>query len=467
MKDDMTEDGPYFFCGIGGSGMLPLALILAARGARVSGSDRALDQGRTGGKFDFLRARGIALFPQDGSGVVSADQIIVASAAVEDSVPDIAAANRLGARRISRADALAHLFNASLAPIGVAGTSGKSTTTAMIAWILSRAGADPTVMNGAVMKNFMSEDAPFASALIGEGAPFISEIDESDGSIALYSPRIAVLNNVAEDHKSMDELRRLFGDFIAKAETAIVNADNAEAARLAGARATGRTRLFSIDGAPADLAARAIRAERFGVSFEADDGARRHAVRLHMPGRHNVSNALAALLAAEAAGVSLADGAAALHDFAGVARRFDVIGERKGVLVIDDFAHNPDKIAATLRTLHEFDGRLIVLFQPHGFGPLRTLKDGFTRCFADHLGPDDILLMPEPVYYGGTVDRSVSSGDIVAGVAAAGRKAEAHATRADCARRIVRLAAPGDRVVIMGARDDTLPVFAKELLEAL
>ena len=130
----MNPDRPYFFCGIGGSGMLPLALILRARGARVSGSDRALDQGRLSEKFAFLRAKGIALHPQDGSGVPNAEVIVVTSAAVEETIPDVQAARRVGARLMPRAELLAELFNEAPNAIGVAGTSGKSTTTAMIGW---------------------------------------------------------------------------------------------------------------------------------------------------------------------------------------------------------------------------------------------------------------------------------------------------------------------------------------------
>src|SRR5688500_5006150 len=233
----MSGTKSYFFCGIGGSGMLPLACIVRARGAAVAGSDRALDQGRIAAKFDYLRGLGIDLYPQDGSGLTSQDQILVASAAVEDSVPDVQAARRLGLERITRAELLARLFNAAATGIAVGGTSGKSTVTGMIGWILHRAGLAPTVMNGAVMKNFVSPDAPFASALVGAGDLFVSEVDESDGSIALFRPRIAVLNNVSLDHKSMDELRALFGDFLGHAPTAIVNADDAEARALAGAGA--------------------------------------------------------------------------------------------------------------------------------------------------------------------------------------------------------------------------------------
>src|SRR5579871_5256977 len=141
--------GDYFFCGIGGSGMTPLALIVQAAGGRVEGSDRALDQGRNTAKFDFLRAHGVRLYPQDGSGVTRASQVLVTSAAVEETVPDVQAARRLGAATTTRAQLLADLFNVSVCGIGIAGTSGKSTTTGMIGWILHRAGRDPTIVNGA------------------------------------------------------------------------------------------------------------------------------------------------------------------------------------------------------------------------------------------------------------------------------------------------------------------------------
>src|SRR4051812_33355024 len=176
----MGEAKSYFFVGIGGSGMLPLALIVQGRGHRVAGSDRTLDQGRLAGKFEFLRARGIALFPQDGSGIQGADQIIVTSAAIEETVPDLVKAKEVGARRIGRPALLAELFNAARTGIAVGGTSGKSTVTGMIGWILHETGRDPAVMNGAVMKNFVSAEIPFASALVGNGDIFVSEVDESD-----------------------------------------------------------------------------------------------------------------------------------------------------------------------------------------------------------------------------------------------------------------------------------------------
>src|SRR5205085_89204 len=184
----MPQCGDYFFCGIGGSGMTPLALLVQAAGGRVEGSDRALDQGRNAARFDFLRSRGVRLHPQDGSGVHRGGQIVVTSAAVEDTVPDVKAARAVGATVMTRARLLADMFNASPRGIGVAGTSGKSTTTGMIGWILHRAGRDPTIFNGAEMKNFISADAPFAGARVGAGSEFVCEVDESDGSIALFAP---------------------------------------------------------------------------------------------------------------------------------------------------------------------------------------------------------------------------------------------------------------------------------------
>ncbi|MGE0830552.1 MAG: glutamate ligase domain-containing protein, partial [Hyphomonadaceae bacterium] len=138
-----------------------------------------------------------------------------------------------------------------------------------------------------------------------------------------------------------------------------------------------------------------------------------------------------------------------------------------GVDVYDDFAHNPDKITATLATLHAFPGRLLIVFQPHGFGPLKLMRDEFIACFAQSLGVQDVLLMPQPAYFGGTVDRSVTSSDIAAGVTAGGRTAFALNDRTDCGEKLLRLAKPGDRIVIMGARDDTLSEFAADLLTRL
>jgi UDP-N-acetylmuramate--alanine ligase len=449
--------------------MTPLALIMLARGGRVEGSDRALDQGRNTERFDFLRARGVVLHPQDGSGVTRPGQILVTSAAVEETVPDVQAARRIGAAVTTRARLLAELFNSAALSVGVAGTSGKSTTVGMIGWILHRAGKRPTIMNGADMKNFVAQGSPFASARVGDGKLFVSEVDESDGSIALFEPRVAVVNNISLDHKSLDELRGLFRGFIAKAETVILNLDNANTAALSRDIKPGQAVTCSLRAAHAHLFASVPVPSPTGIMFQvtAHDNSEAVKVDLKVPGLHNVANALAALGAAKACGVALAEAAAYLGEFIGIRRRLEIVGTAEDITVIDDFAHNPDKIAATLETMHAFPGRLLLMFQPHGYGPIRLMRHALVECFASGLNDDDVLVMPEPVYFGGTVDRSIGSREIVDEIKRHGRKALAFADRAACGDHLVSLARPGDRIVVMGARDDSLSQFARDLLRRL
>lgn len=468
MHDGNVSGQRFFLVGIGGSGMMPLAMILAGRGAIVAGSDRGLDQGRVPAKFDALRAQGIALFPQDGSGISDAAQIVVASAAVEDDVADMVAARARGCARMSRAELNAALFNASGIAIGVAGTSGKSTVTGMIAAILHHAGLDPTVMNGAVMKDFAAPDRPFASALVGGTALYVSEVDESDGSIALYRPQVAVLNNVSLDHKSLDELNRLFAAFVAGARTAVVNADNNDAAALAMTLPRTRVTSFSLRDAAADLFADAVEEAEFAARFMLHHrGQPVRRVVLRVPGRHNVANALAAIGAALAPGVALEQALAGIEQFSGLRRRFDHVGAGGGVTVIDDFGHNPDKIAATLDTLHAFPGRVIALFQPHGYGPLKMMRAELVDMFARRLATDDLLILPDPVYQGGTVVREVTSADIAADIVRAGRQALHIPDREAAAAHGIAVARPGDRIVVMGARDDTLSLLAQDMVRRL
>ena len=449
--------------------MLPLALILHGMGARVAGSDRSRDQGRTPEKFAWLESLGFTLFPQDGSGISSAEQVLVASAAVEDTVPEVVRANELGCARMSRAGLLSALFNASDRSIAVGGTSGKSTVTGMIGWILTEAGQDPTIMNGAVMKNFVAPDAPFASARVGSGGMFVSEVDESDGSIALYRPGIAVLNNVSLDHKSLEELRALFGDFLGRSSTAAVNADDDESMALID-RASSAITFGLSEEAMVSVTEGTIFESPTSISAEVIDrrDGTAHALCLKVPGRHNLANALAAIAAASAAGLKVADAVRHIAGFAGLARRFDIVGTTaNGITVIDDFGHNPEKIAATLATLRAHSGRIIVFFQPHGYGPLRQMGAELAEVMAEGLGTNDLTILCDPVYFGGTVDRSVGSERIVRLIGIHGGKAEHIPSRSDCAERIIALAQPDDRIVIMGARDDTLSGFAYDIFNRL
>jgi UDP-N-acetylmuramate--alanine ligase len=324
-------------------------------------------------------------------------------------------------------------------------------------------------MNGADMKNFVAADAPFASARIGKGGVFVSEVDESDGSIAFFAPRVAVVNNISLDHKSLDELRKLFRDFVAKAETVVLNLDNAETATLAAGLKSGDVITYSLHAVQADLVASGPVPSPTGIAFQvkARDSGETVAVELKVPGLHNIANALAALSVARACGVALKEAAAHLGEFSGIRRRLEVVGTANRITVIDDFAHNPDKIAATLETMHAFPGRLLLMFQPHGYGPLRLMRNALVDCFASGMRDDDVLVIPEPVYFGGTADRSVGSGEIVCDIERRGRKAFAFPDRSSCRDALVELARPGDRIVVMGARDDSLTQFAQELLRRL
>ncbi len=461
---------PFFFCGIGGSGMQPLAQILKGRGCTVEGSDRSLDQGQTPEKFAALERQGFGLHPQDGRGIVSQDQILVASAAVEDTVPDAKRAKELGCLRLTRAELNSILFNTSGAGLAIAGTSGKSTVTGMLGWILHAVGREPTIMNGAVMKNFVSPERPFASAVVGGQSLYVSEVDESDGSIALYRPAVGVLLNVSLDHKSMEELRALFGDYLSRSRISVINADDEEALALLPHAKEVIT--FGIEQekaqigiVPGTIAEGPLR--QAAMVVDRHDGSE-HALRLNMPGRHNLSNALAAIAAAVAAGIPVANAVEALAGFEGLARRFDIVGTTvSAITVIDDFGHNPEKCAATLRTLKSHPGRVIAFFQPHGYGPLRQMGDELAETFARELDRGDLTIFSDPVYFGGTVDRSEGSERIVRLIEEHGGHTEYIPNRKAVADRIVSLAKPGDRVVIMGARDDTLSEFARELFQRL
>ena len=459
----MTKSS-FFFCGVGGSGMLPLAAIVRSSGAEVTGSDRALDAGRLTAKFDYLRSLGIGLFAQDGSGLREG-MTLVTSAAVEETIPDVVRARALSLDHLTRPQLLAQLLNAAPSSVAVGGTSGKSTVTGMIGWILHALGRRPTVMNGAVMKNFVSEQAPFASALVGDPKLFVGEVDESDGSIALYRPDVAVLNNVSLDHKEMDELRDLFGGFLGCARQAVANLDDPESRLIAEAipHAIG----FGFDSPGARLMGRNLQLAAEGSSFDVAMDGETHPVSLAQPGRHNAANALAALAAVVALGVPLGEAVAAIAGFAGLKRRLETVGIAGGVKVIDDFAHNPDKIAATLATLTAQPGRLLVMFQPHGYGPLAKMGDELAATFALGLREHDLLLVSDPVYQGGTVDRSRGSEWLVDAVRTAGGQAAYLPNRPEIAERLLAEAAPGDQVAILGARDDSLSEFAAELITRL
>ena len=434
-----------------------LAQVLRHRGKAVRGSDRSFDRGENGWIRRSLRDQGASVYPQDGSGVPGARELVVSSA-VEPDNPDVMAALSLGLPVRKRADLLADLFNASDG-IAVGGTSGKTTVTGMVGHILASADRDPTVINGGIMLN--AARPPFlGNAMCGSPNLTVIEADESDGTIALYRPAVAVLTNISLDHKPLAELRSIFLRFSESAGRAVVvNLDCPESGELGVPEAV----TFSIERSDATFAAMGATALPGGSAFTIHDVP----FRLRVPGRHNVANAAAAVAACAQLGVPVARAAAALAEFRGILRRLQILGSAAGTTVIDDFAHNPDKIRATLATLKESQGRLIAVFQPTGFGPTRFLRDGLIAAFADGLGPDDLLVMPEIYYAGGTAVKDISSSDIVTAVAQRGVPAEFIPRREDIADRLVQVARHGDRIVIMGARDNTLTDFGKRLLDML
>lgn len=459
----------YFFCGIGGSGMMPLAVLLGKKGMRVIGSDRSYDQGSSPDKFQSLKDQDIELFPQDGHGITQDVDVLVVSSAIEQSIPDVRAAMDAGLPIIKRGESLAELFNSAFEKIAVAGTSGKSTVTGMISTILVALGEDPTLVNGGEILNLRAgQGDKFSGVRKGRDDLFVAEMDESDGSIAHYEPSIAVLNNIALDHKSMEELEQLFGDYLACASKAlVVNYDHPRVLKLCKDRANANIISYGIDNGQAILNASNNVPQPHGMEFTLAYEGKSYNTRLNVPGRHNVENALAALGACVAMGLDIGAAVKALAGFKGIHRRMELVGiSDSGITVIDDFAHNPDKISASLRTLKEFDGRLIVMFQPHGFGPLRLLGNQIVEAFAKYLDKDDVLLMPEVYYAGGTADRSVTAKHIITDLVSAGVNAHWFAKREQAGELIRSNALPGTRIVIMGARDDSLHEFARELLNS-
>jgi UDP-N-acetylmuramate--alanine ligase len=453
----------YHFSGVGGSGMAPLAALTVALGATVSGSDRNRDRGVALHVFDDLQRAGVTLVPQDGSGITEGVTAFVHSTAVETSNPDFIRAAALEVPRIRRGSFLAQIA-ASRRAIAIAGTSGKSTVTAMVAHILVAAGFDPGFLGGGAAARLEGATPP-GSLRIGGSEWFVVETDESDGSVAEFTPAVAVLTNLSRDHKEIEETASNFESLLAGTrERIVVNVGDPvlERVRIPSGLQIVRAALPGPTWSEPDLRAESIRLETDSVAFAVRDAA----VRVPFPGLLTVENALLALAAAVVAGVPIGTAAAALSSFGGVRRRLERIGGAHGIDVYDDFAHNPVKIRAALRALRPH-GALRVYYQPHGYGPTRFFAPQLIDAFREELRGGDLLLLA-PIYdAGGTADRSIRSEDLVASMRERGIPAAIGATREQATRDLVDRAAAGDRILVMGARDDTLPVFARSLFAAL
>lgn len=451
--------GRLHFAGVAGSGMSALAQFVAMKGGRASGSDRAFDRGQRPEARGRLEALGIAIHPQDGSGLSGDCAGLVVSTAVEDEVPDVAEARRLGVPVLHRSELLAHLV-ATHRTLAITGTSGKSTTVAMAFEILRGAGRDPSVITGGELASLQAEGL-WGNARAGSSDLLVIEADESDGSVVRYHPSVGVLLNLQKDHKEVATVAELFRAFRAQVREACVVGE----AENLWAFTPGAT-VFGF-GPGADLRAEDVTLMPEGSIFRVGEAR----FRLSVPGRHNVENALAALAACRALGVPLADMAGPLAQFQGVARRFQVLGTCGGVTVVDDFGHNPAKVAASLRTARlrteAAGGRVLAVFQPHGFGPLKFLRGELVDAFTEGLGPADHLWFLEVFYAGGTVTRDISSGDVVGDLVARGLAAEVAPSREELVLRLMAEARPGDLILVMGARDPSLTDFARGILDAL
>lgn len=441
-----------FFSGVGGSGLSAIACFMAENGNLLSGSDRAFDKDPRHPLIETLKARGIALHPQDGSGLRGAEMAVFSSA-VEAANPDFKAACSAGIPMETRAGRLAGIVS-SFDSVAVAGTSGKSTTSGMLAFVMERLGLKPGFIGGGRVKQFEAEANP-GNYLAGGSRHLVFEACESDGSIVNYRPLHTMLLNLALDHHPVDKTRRMFGGLIENTKGAVVlNADDENLKGLG----RGDEVTFSLD-APSDFRASEVVFKPFGTDFTMK-GLR---LGIRLPGRHNLYNALSALAMLSVIGVGAADAAAALDEFRGIRRRFDVHLNGPEGLVIDDYAHNPHKIAALMRTVASFGRPVCYIFQPHGYGPTRLMKEEYIEVFAGGLSASDRLIVL-PIYYaGGTAAKDISSQDLAEGIRARGKSAEAVGKRDEVFERI----GGGDAVVVMGARDESLSALAADIARIL
>jgi UDP-N-acetylmuramate-alanine ligase len=429
----------YHLVGMAGVGMSALAQGMLHAGCLVTGSDRDYDRGRELTVIARLGGAGARFVPQDGGGVTERTAGVVVSTAIEGDNPDLRAARALNVPVIHRAEMLGRLVEGKRC-VAVTGTSGKSTVTGMIGWMLERAGADPVVVNGAPVLNWAGADA-IGNFRAGRSDLWVIEADESDRSVLRFHPDWAVITNVSKDHFTADEAQRIFDKFRRQVRHGVVGP--IEDAGPAGG--------FQPRVTPS------------GTEFTVGD----RAVEVPLPGLHNAENAFLAVLLCGRLGLPPEQCAAGIASFRGIARRLETVGVAAGVRVVDDYGHNPAKIRAAYRALAPYGRRLLTVWRPHGYGPLALMLAELADAFVEVCRPQDRLWLL-PVYdAGGTADRSVGSEMLAARLAARGVRAGVVAGHDDAAAAAVAAAEPGDVVLVMGARDPDLPGLARRILTAL
>lgn len=459
MLSDISEFKTVFFIGIAGTGMSAIAQYLAGNGKEVSGSDRYFQPGVFNDTRDKLEAMGIRCFFQNGEGISAATELVVVSTAVEDSVPEVQKAKQLNIPIVKRSELLA-VISAGKKTIAIGGTSGKSTTCAMLFDILERAGLNPSIISGAGLVSIMKE-GKIGNAKAGSGEWLVIEADESDGSIVLYKPEVGVLLNVDKDHKEMGALMDIFTEFRANTKNLfLVNRAQAGARVLSNSEACD----FSSDpGFPAGFLAGDFRQDGLDISF----GINGVGFTLHTVGKHNMENALAATAVACQLGVPLHTCSDALKTYEGIYRRHQILGKKQGVWLIDDYAHNPVKCAVSIEACQPIAPKVIAWFQPHGYGPTRFLRADFVTEIARVLRPADEIWMSEIFYAGGTAVKDISAADLINDLKKLGKSAHFVEDRNAFLQNVRAHFTENCVLLLMGARDPTLENFAKQVWEQL
>jgi UDP-N-acetylmuramate--alanine ligase len=437
----------YHFVGIGGIGMSAIARILRARGERVTGSDVHVSP-----LVEQLRREGVKVAIGHDAGNVGDADIVVVSSAIDRRNAEFQAAVRRGIPVLHRGEMLARLL-ADRRGIAVCGTHGKTTTTAMTHAVLRGGGIDASLVLGGIDVSLQG------NAYDGTSPWFVTEADESDGSFALLEPSVAVVTNIENDHLTSDDelpgLARAFAEFLAKLPDdglAVIGIDNPLAASLTSHELRSRIVTFGLDGS-ANVAAASCSFENFGSRFELfEDGRRIGVVRLRVPGAMNVENSLAAAAIGRRLGVPFSAIAKALHDFGGVRRRFDVLISNDHATIVDDYAHHPTAVRATIEAARRcHPGELVVAFQPHRY----TRTAFLAREFADALrNADRIYLAPiyaasEPAIPG------VSERSIGEALVAMGAPVSYVADVRHLEERLLEELSPGAMVLMLGAGDIT------------
>ncbi len=469
---ELKTGSAFFFVGVAGVGMSALAQYLAGRGFRAAGSDRQFTATDSPMVRRQLEAAGVLCYPQDGSGVVAGIEAVIVSTAIEAGNPDVDKARSLNIPVLHRSELLA-MVSQTCPTIAVSGTSGKSTVTGMIWHILRYAGLSPSLLSGAGLCELEAQGL-IGNAVAGSGDWLVAEADESDGTLVRYSPRIGLILNLDKDHKEISELEDVFAQFAANIAHAggelIVNDAHALARRFS----TGQRNDFGYEGS-CWAQGLDFRPEGTGIFFRVRHQGELVRVQLPMPGQHNMENALAAIAASLRVGVPLRTCAEALASWKGIHRRHQIFGSRHGITLVDDFAHNPAKIAASIRSCQNFtSGRVLAWFQPHGFGPTRFLRHDLVHEIALALRPasqsdhgNDQIWFSRIYYAGGTAVQDICASDLADDLLS--RKTEAHyiADRNTCADAMIAEAQSGDTILLMGARDPSLAAFAKDVWNKL